>query len=63
MCAGRYAGRRQGQAMVEYLIVTAVVAAALFVPTPLTANMSAADYLARAIRSFFRGYSFLLSTS
>jgi len=54
---------RRGQAMVEYLIVTAVVATALFVPTSLTANMSAADYLGRAVRSFFRAYSFLLSVS
>lgn len=54
---------RSGQAMIEYLVVTTVVAIALFVPTPLTANMSLADYLARAVRSFFRGYSFLLSVT
>lgn len=57
------ARRLRGQAMVEYLIVTAVVAAALFVPTPLTNNMALADFLARAVRSFFRSYSFLLSVS
>jgi hypothetical protein len=55
--------QRQGQAMVEYLVVTAVVAAAMFVPTPLTNDMSAADYLARAVRSFFRAYSFILSVT
>jgi hypothetical protein len=57
------APRSQGQAMVEYLVVTAVIAAAMFVPSPLTANMSLADYLARAVRSFFRAYSFLLSVT
>ena len=55
--------QRRGQAMVEYLIVTGVVAVALFVPTALTENMALADYLARAVRSFFRSYSFLLSVS
>lgn len=55
--------RARGQAMVEYLVVTGVVAAALFVPSPLTQNMSLADYLARAVRSFFRAYSFLLSVT
>jgi len=47
--------------MIEYLIVTMLVALLLFVPTPLTNNMALADYLAQAVRSFFRGYSFLLS--
>lgn len=53
----------RGQAMVEYLVVTAVVAAAMFVPSPLTDNMAAADYMARAVRSFFRAYSFVLSVT
>ena len=51
-----------GQAMIEYLVVTAVVAAALFVPFQAAGNMSLADYLARAVRAFFRAYSYLLST-
>jgi len=55
--------RIDGQAMVEYLIVTAVLAAAMFIPTALTDNMSLADYAARAVRSYFRGYSFLLSVT
>jgi hypothetical protein len=59
--AGRH--RIAGQAMVEYLIVTGVLAAALFIPTGMTDNMSLADYAAQAIRSFFRGYSFLLSVT
>jgi hypothetical protein len=50
-----------GQAMIEYLVVTVAVALVLFVPTPLTDNMPLADYLARAVRSFFRNYSFLMS--
>ncbi|WP_332848623.1 hypothetical protein [Massilia sp. S19_KUP03_FR1] len=59
----KHLSRRRGQAMVEYMIVTGVVAAALFVPTALTDNMALADYLARAVRSFFRSYSFLISVS
>lgn len=55
--------RQQGQGMVEYLIVTATVAMVLFIPNPLTDNMPLADYLARAVRSYFRAYSFLLSVS
>jgi hypothetical protein len=47
--------------MIEYLVVTVAVALVLFVPTPLTDNMPLADYLARAVRSFFRNYSFLMS--
>jgi hypothetical protein len=53
----------RGQAMIEYLIVTGMLAAAMFVPTALTDNMSLADYAARAVRSFFRGYTFLLSVT
>ncbi len=53
----------RGQAMVEYLVVTAVMAAALFIPSGLTDNMSLADYMARAVRSFFRAYSFILSVT
>lgn len=55
--------RTHGQAMVEYLVVTAVLAVVMFVPSALTENMSLADYLARAVRSYFRGYSFLLSVT
>lgn len=53
----------RGQGMIEYLIVTVMVALLLFIPTPLTQNMPLADYLARAVRSFFRSYSFLLSVT
>ena len=53
----------KGQAMVEYLVVTAVLAVAMFVPSALTDNMPAADYLARAVRSYFRAYSFILSVT
>lgn len=47
--------------MVEYMLIVFVVALVMFVPTPLTNNMAPADYLAYAVRSFFRGYSFLIS--
>jgi hypothetical protein len=51
----------RGQSMVEYMLIVFVVALVMFVPTPLTNNMAPADYLAYAVRSFFRGYSFLIS--
>jgi hypothetical protein len=55
--------RARGQGMVEYLIVTILVALLLFTPNPLTDNVALADYLARAVRSYFRGYSYLLSVT
>lgn len=55
--------RSRGQGTIEYLIVTVLVALVLFFPTPLTNNMALADYMARAVRSLFRGYSFLLSVT
>jgi hypothetical protein len=58
-----YPMRARGQGMVEYLLVIIFVALLLFTPNPLTDNMALADYLARAVRSFFRGYSFLLSVT
>lgn len=58
-----YPKRTHGQGMVEYLVALIMVALVLFTPNPLTDNMALADYLARAVRSFFRGYSFLLSVT
>ncbi|NHZ35287.1 MULTISPECIES: hypothetical protein [Massilia] len=55
--------RQRGQAMIEYLVVTSTVALVLFIPTALTNDMSLADYLARAVRAFFRSYSFMMSVS
>ena len=55
------AARQRGQAMIEYLIVTSAVAMVMFIPSPMTNNMSLADFLARAVRAFFRGYSFMVS--
>lgn len=52
-----------GQAMIEYLIVTSLVSMVLFIPSPITNNISPASYLARAVRSFFRAYSYLVSVS
>lgn len=49
--------------MIEYMIVTAAVGIVMFTPTALTQDMSAAEYLARAVRTFFRAYSFLISVS
>lgn len=63
MVSKKLTARSHGQAMVEYMIITGVVAVALFVPTALTDNMALADYLARAVRAFFRSYSFLLSVT
>jgi len=50
-----------GQAMVEYIMITAIVALVMFVPSPMTNNMAPADFLVRGVRAFFRGYSFLIS--
>jgi hypothetical protein len=50
-----------GQAMIEYLLLVGVVAVVLFTPSPITNNIAPADFLARAVRYFFRGYSFLIS--
>ncbi len=52
---------QKGQAMVEYLIVTSAVGLVMFIPTSFTNNLAPADYLARAIQNFFRGFSFLMS--
>lgn len=57
-CAARI---QRGQAMTEYLLIVGVVLLVMFVPTQLTNNIAPADFLARAVRSFFRGYSFLVS--
>ena len=58
---GKRRGAQRGQAMIEYLVIVGVVAVVLFTPSPITNNIAPADFLARAVRSFFRGYSFLIS--
>ena len=58
---GKWAHAQRGQAMMEYLLLVVVLAVVLFTPSPITNNIAPADFLARAIRSFFRGYSFLIS--
>jgi len=47
--------------MVEYLLIVGVLTVVLFTPSPITNNVAPADLLARAVRTFFRGYSFLIS--
>ena len=51
----------KGQALTEYLICTAIMALALLVPVGDSAPV--VTQLARAIRDFYRGFSFLLSIS
>lgn len=52
---------QRGHAMTEYILVTVVMALLLFVPQALSGNMPLAEYLARAVRCFFRAYSLLVS--
>lgn len=58
---GKQMRAQHGQAMMEYVLLVGVVAVVLFTPSPITNNIAPADFLARAVRSFFRGYSFLIS--
>ncbi len=51
----------QGQALVEYVVVTTTVGMALFLP--VVGNESVAEQLARAVGNFFRGLSFIISVS
>ena len=51
----------QGQALTEYLICVAVMTLALLIPVGESAPV--VTQLARAIRNFYRGFSFLLSIS
>ncbi|MFZ6816070.1 Flp family type IVb pilin [Undibacterium sp. Rencai35W] len=51
----------RGQAMIEYIVVTGVMVLVMFTPHAITNNLSPAEYIAQAVRSFFRGYSFLVS--
>lgn len=53
--------KQQGQAMPEYVIISAVMVAVLFLPHELTNNLSPAEYLAQSIVTFFRGFSYLIS--
>lgn len=58
---GNWRSAQGGQAMTEYVLLVGILAIVLFTPSPITNNMAPADFLARAVRSFFRGYSFLIS--
>jgi hypothetical protein len=51
----------RGQALVEYLVATGAVAAALFVPLP--DGLGVAQRLLEALLRFFRNYSFVVGAS
>lgn len=51
----------RGHALTENLLCTAVMAVALLLPTGEAGSVM--TQLARAIRDFYRGFSFLLSIS
>ena len=53
--------RRHGQAYVEYLIVTAVVVAALTVGVPGPRDPSVVGHLVNAIKRTYSGYSYGIS--
>ena len=50
-----------GQVMIEYVLVTTVVALALLMPQALSNNMPVGEYLANGLRAFFRAYSLIVS--
>jgi hypothetical protein len=50
-----------GQVMVEYVLLTAVLAVVMLVPQAFTNNMPVGEYMAHALRAFFRAYTMLVS--
>jgi len=52
---------QSGQVMIEYVLVTTMVALALLMPQALSNNMSVGEYLANGLRAFFRAYSLIVS--
>lgn len=55
--------RMTGQAMVEYLVVSGLAAAALFVPTALTNNLTVPAFLLQSLKQFYQAFTFLISLS
>jgi Flp pilus assembly pilin Flp len=53
--------RQAGVAMIEYTVVTVAIGIALLTPLSFTENMPPAEYLAKAVRAFFRAYSLMVS--
>jgi hypothetical protein len=52
--------KHRGQALVEYLVATTAIAAALFVPLP--DGLSAAQRLLEVLGRWVRNYAFLVAT-
>ena len=51
--------KQRGQALIEYLVATTAIAAALFVPLP--DGLSAAQRLLEVLARWVRNYAFLIA--
>jgi len=52
---------QQGQAMIEYVLVAAILVLALFTTDSLFDGKTGAQYLADMVRAFFRSLTYFLS--
>lgn len=59
-CRLARAHRQSGQSTIAYVIICAALAAALLVPLPPN-NLTAAQQLAQAVRSYYADLTFFLS--
>jgi hypothetical protein len=57
---GRPRRRQRGQSMIEYVVICAVLVAALFVPIPGT-QTTASQLLANSVRGLYGSLTFFLS--
>jgi Flp pilus assembly protein TadG len=58
LCGRRF---QRGQGMVEYAVIATVLVGALFVPVDLFGGKTGAQFLADAVRAFFRNLTYFIS--